>query len=155
MVFPERVGSLHRLPKSPAMPLHEILTTLFILILTSVMPPGPQTQYRITLERGMETGVVLVERTPTGLDFTDQGGLLIARALTQSPLVYQVSSQEGEERVDLKGYLPTLTAPLPADQASLSLTATDGDRVDITRQGQAIVVKFSALPDFVATIEPR
>jgi hypothetical protein len=137
------------------MPLHEILTTLFILILTSVMPPGPQTQYRITLERGMETGVVLVERTPTGLDFTDQGGLLIARALTQSPLVYQVSSQEGEERVDLKGYLPTLTAPLPADQASLSLTATDGDRVDITRQGQAIVVKFSALPDFVATIEPR
>ncbi len=137
------------------MPLHEILTTLFILILTSVMPPGPQTQYRITLERGMETGVVLVERTPAGLDFTDQGGLLIARALTQSPLVYQVSSQEGEERVDLKGYLPTLTAPLPADQASLSLTATDGDRVDITRQGQAIVVKFSALPDFVATIEPR
>lgn len=138
------------------MPLHEILTTLFILVLTSVMPPGPGDQYRITLTRGMETGVVLVQRTPTGLEFSDEGGLLIARALSQSePLVYQVSSQEGEERIDLKGYLPTLTAPLPADQSTLSLTATDGDKVDVTRQGQAIVIKFTALPDFVATIEPR
>ncbi len=137
------------------MPLHEILSTLFILILTSVMPPGPGDQYRITLTRGMETGVVLVQRTPTGFEFSDEGGLLIARALTQSPLVYQVSSQDGEERIDLKGYLPTLTAPLPADQSSLNLTATDGDKVDITRQGQAIVIKFTALPDFVASIEPR
>ncbi|MCE7870390.1 hypothetical protein DYH09_08445 [bacterium CPR1] len=138
------------------MPLHEILSTLFILILTSVLPAGPGDQYRITLTQGMETGVVLVQRTPTGLELSDEGGLLIARALSQtSPLVYQVSSQEGEERIDLKGYLPTLTAPLPADQSSLSLLATDGGKVDVTRQGQAIVLRFSALPDFVARIEPR
>lgn len=128
---------------------------LFLLVLTAVMPPGTQDQYRLTLLRGTESAMVNVDRTPTGFDFSDANGVVMARALTVSPLVFNGSSPDGEEKIDLKAYVPTLVAPFAADQTTATYPTSDGGTLKLTRKDKVIVLELSSMGDLAVTIEPR
>lgn len=137
------------------MPIATAVTMLYLLVLTAVMPADGLDQYRLTLLRDTQSAIVNVDRTPTGFDFSDADGVVMARALTVSPLVFNGSSPDGEEKVDLKSYVPTLVAPLAANQSTATYPTADGGTVTVTRKGKVIVVELSAMPGLAATIEPR
>lgn len=131
------------------------VTMLYLLVLTAVMPADGLDQYRLTLLRGTESALVNVDRTPTGFDFSDASGVVMARALTVSPLVFDGTSPDGEEKIDLKSYVPTLVTPMAADQTSASYPTADGGTLTLTRKGKAIVVELSGMEGLALTIEPR
>lgn len=138
------------------MPISTAVTVLYLLVLAAVMPPaGPTDQYRITMVRDTQSEMVNLDRTPTGFDFSDADGVVMARALTVSALVYNGSSPDGDEKVDLKSYCPTLEVPFPAGKTSASYPTTDGGTLTVTRQGKALVIELSSIPDLALTIEPR
>lgn len=137
------------------MPISTAVTALYLLVLAAVMPAGPADQYRITLIRDTQSELVNVDRTATGFDFSDADGVVMVRALMVSPLVYNGSSREGDEKIDLRSYCPTLEAPFPADKTSASFPTTDGATITVTRRGKALVIELSSTPDLAITIEPR
>jgi hypothetical protein len=134
----------------------QAVSMLYLLILTAVMPPGTEDQYRLTLVRGTFTEQVNVDRTATGFDFSDGSGVVFARALSVSPLVYDATFEDSPtERVDLKRYIPTLAAPFAADQTTAVYPTTDGGTLTLTRKGKVIELRLSSEGDLAVTIEPR
>ena len=138
------------------MPITTAVTIFYLLVLTACMPSDRLDQYRITVQQGTESTQINVDRTPTGFDFSDGSGVLVARALAQGPLAYQVSLPEGGgEDIALTKYVPTLDAPMPSNRTSAQYKTSDGGWLKLTRKDKVIVVELTSVPEYVLTIEPR